>query len=113
VNTQEVTTILDVVQTIGVIGILALVAWAFYTGQLISSKVNDKIIGVYQKEVEKLTNGFSSKMEDLGGKMVEVCKTNEKVLDGQGDIVNAVKHLGPKLDEIKNTLLITSARNRG
>lgn len=89
----EVKTVLEIIETLGVVGILGLLVWAFYSGKLISSKVNDKIIGVYQKEAEKLTNG-------LGDKMDKVCSGNDEICKSQKQVIGAVQQLGPKLDNI-------------
>ncbi len=55
----------QVIEGLGVIGILALMLHLFYTGKLISSSVNDKIIGVYKKQAEVSNVGVCKKLDEL------------------------------------------------
>jgi len=61
----DVVQILDVIDTLGTLGALLLITYAFYSGNLISRKVHNDIVSVYQKEAEKLVKAINGSMSDL------------------------------------------------
>lgn len=61
----EVAQWLGVLDALGTLGAFVLIAYAFYSGNLISRKVHDDIVDVYQKEAEKLTKAINGSMGDL------------------------------------------------
>ena len=61
----DVAYILNVIDSLGTLGALILIAIAFYSGNLISRKVHDDIVDVYQKEAEKLVTAINGSMVEL------------------------------------------------
>lgn len=56
--------IVNIIDSVGTLGALILIALAFYSGKLISRKVHDDIVNVYQKEAEKLTKAINGSMRE-------------------------------------------------
>ena len=68
--------IVNIIDSVGTLGALILIAFAFYSGNLISRKVHDDIVDVYEKEAEKLTKA-------INGSMVELTKTQRESIEIQ------------------------------
>lgn len=74
----DIANILNVIDSLGTLGALILIAIAFYSGNLISRKVHDDIVAVYQKEAEKLTKAINGSMGDLADSQTKATEESKR-----------------------------------
>ncbi len=61
---SDLNTFLDVINAVGVVGILAFLLFAFYRGDLIPRVILDKILSLYEKQMTDMTEKIIKAIHD-------------------------------------------------
>jgi hypothetical protein len=59
---------LEIVNAVGVVGLLGFMVMAFYRGDLIARSLLDRILAVYEKQLADLSEQILVKLEEVIGK---------------------------------------------
>ena len=62
---QSVTFLLQTVNTVGVVGLLIFIVMAFYRGDLISKVILDRILQVYECQMQEMTERIMKRLEEV------------------------------------------------
>lgn len=58
------TTLLQAVNTFGVVAVLVFFMFAFYQGKIISKSILDRILEVYERQFEEMTDRIMKRLDD-------------------------------------------------
>lgn len=61
----ELGVFLEIVNAVGVVGILGFMVMAFYRGDLIARSLLDRILAVYEKQLAELSERILVKLEEV------------------------------------------------
>jgi hypothetical protein len=67
-QSNELNTLLNAINTFGVIGLLAFMVMAFYRGDLIARSLLDRILKLYEEQLIELSNSILKRLEEVLGK---------------------------------------------
>jgi hypothetical protein len=67
-QSNELNTLLNAINTFGVIGLLAFMVLAFYRGDLIARNLLDRILNLYEEQLIELTERILKRLEEALGK---------------------------------------------
>lgn len=67
-QSNELNTLLNAINTFGVIGLLAFMVLAFYRGDLIARNLLDRILNLYEEQLIELTERILKRLEGALGK---------------------------------------------
>ena len=64
-NEINLSVLIDVINAVGVVGLLCFMVLAFYKGEVIAKSVLDRILEVYQLQFEQMTEQIIEKLDSV------------------------------------------------
>jgi hypothetical protein len=86
-----------IVQAGGTVGILAVLGFLFWTGQIVSKGSVDRIVAIYEGQARALSNGFLEKLEASTDKQ---CKSVDGLVDAIKESVVEARQSREKMQEV-------------
>jgi hypothetical protein len=65
VNETQLGVFLQAVNTLGVVGLLGFMVFAFYKGDLVARSLLDRILALYEKQLTELSARILSRLEEV------------------------------------------------
>lgn len=94
-TTITLPTVLQIAETLGALGILALLSWGFWKGEIIPRKVMDRLIEVYRTQTEKTNGKMIGKLDDM---LEQQVRSRENMLQYTDELM---KNSAESLEELK------------
>lgn len=62
---MDIRVLLEVINALGVVGLLAFMVMAFYRGDLIARSLLDRILSLYEEQIGELSQRILAKLEEV------------------------------------------------
>ncbi len=62
---MDIGVLLEVINALGVVGLLAFMVMAFYRGDLIARSLLDRILNLYEEQIGELSQRILAKLEEV------------------------------------------------
>lgn len=65
ISDEELKLVLSIINTTGVVGVLSLIVLAFVRGEIITKTVFDRVLSLYEKQLERMTEQFIERLDKI------------------------------------------------
>lgn len=65
VDDESVKLMISVINTTGVVGVMTLIVVAFLRGDIITKTVFDRVLALYEKQLERMTEQFIDRLDKI------------------------------------------------